>query len=47
MNIDINILVDTLYLDFSKAFNKIPHSRLLLKLKDHVIEGNIYNLIKC
>ena len=27
--------VDVVYLDFQKAFNKVPHQRLLLKLKAH------------
>ena len=29
--------VDVVYLDFQKAFNKVPHQRLLLKLKAHVM----------
>ena len=31
--------VDIIYLDFKKAFDKVPHQRLLLKLKAHGI-GN-------
>ena len=30
--------VDSIYLDFQKAFDKVPHQRLLLKLKAHGIE---------
>ena len=27
--------VDVVYLDFQKAFDKVPHQRLILKLKAH------------
>ena len=27
--------VDVMFLDFAKAFDKIPHHRLLMKLKSH------------
>ena len=33
--------VDIIYLDFQKAFDKVPHSRLLSKLQAHGITGNI------
>ena len=34
--------VDIIYLDFQKAFDKVPHQRLLLKLKAHGIgDGKI------
>ena len=33
--------VDVLYLDFSKAFDKVPHRRLEKKIRAHGIEGNI------
>ena len=31
--------VDIIYLDFQKAFDKVPHKRLLVKLKSHGIQG--------
>uniref|UniRef100_A0A4W3I0M1 Reverse transcriptase domain-containing protein n=1 Tax=Callorhinchus milii TaxID=7868 RepID=A0A4W3I0M1_CALMI len=33
--------VDVVYLDFKKAFDKVPHKRLLHKVKAHGINGNI------
>ena len=37
--------MDVVYLDFQKAFDKVSHQRLLLKLKAHDI-GNDINWIK-
>ena len=37
--------VDVIYLDFSKAFDKVSHSRLNLILQAHGISGNILNWI--
>ena len=33
--------VDVLYLDFSKAFDKVPHKRLVNKVKAHGIGNTI------
>ena len=33
-------------LDFAKAFDKVPHKRLLSKLKSHGIDGQIHRWIK-
>ena len=36
---------DVVYLDFSKAFDKVPKARLLAKIKAHGIEGRVLNWI--
>ena len=36
---------DVVYLDFSKAFDKVPKVRLLAKIKAHGIEGRVLNWI--
>ena len=41
--IDVGSPVDIIYLDFQKAFDKVPHQRLLLKLKAHGIGDSITN----
>ena len=38
--------VDIIYLDFKKAFDKVPHQRLLLKLKAHGIGNVMINWIE-
>jgi hypothetical protein len=38
--------VDVVYLDFSKAFDKVPHKRLIKKLKAHGIEGELSKWIE-
>ena len=38
--------VDIMYLDFSKAFDKVPHKRLIEKLKAHGIRGEVVNWIE-
>ena len=38
--------VDIIYLDFQKAFDKVPHQRLILKLKSHGIRISIINWIE-
>ena len=38
--------VDVIYLDFAKAFDKVPHKRLLKKLSGYGIKGKVYNWIK-
>jgi hypothetical protein len=46
-DIDEGNPVDVIYLDFAKAFDKIPHNRLFKKLEAHGICGLILNWIKC
>ena len=38
--------VDVMFLDFAKAFDKVPHHRLLMKLKSHGVNGKVYNWIQ-
>ena len=38
--------VDVVYLDFQKAFDKVPHERFLLKLKAHGIVDDVINWIE-
>ena len=39
-------VVDAIYLDFSKAFDTVPHRRLLGKLECYGIQGEIFDWIK-
>ena len=38
--------MDVVYLDFQKAFDKVPHQRLILKLKAHCIDDEVINWIE-
>ena len=38
--------VDVVYLDFAKAFDKVPHKRLLSKLEAHGVTGKILRWIE-
>ena len=40
------IPIDVVYLDFTKAFDSVPHKRLLVKLQAHGITGKLLNWIK-
>ena len=46
-SIDDNFFVDVIYLDFSKAFDSIPHRRLLLKLQSFGFGGDLLNWLTC
>ena len=39
--VDSNQPMDLIYLDFSKAFDKVPRERLLIKLEAHRITGSV------
>ena len=45
-HIDEDVPVDAIYLDFKKAFDTVPHERLLTKLHGYGIRGNIFNWVK-
>ena len=38
--------VDVIYLDFQKEFDKVPHQRLIFKLKSHSMGNSIINWIE-
>ena len=38
--------INIVYLDFKKAFDSVPHQRLLCKLATYGITGNIFKWIK-
>ena len=38
--------MDVVYLDFQKAFDKVPHQILLLKLKAHGIGSDVITMIE-
>ena len=43
---DNSKVVDLVYLDFQKAFDKVPHERLMLKVNAHGIQGNAARWIR-
>ena len=39
-------VVDVIYFDFAKAFDTVPHRRLLKKIENYGINGDLFNWIK-
>ena len=45
-NVDEGAPYDAIYLDFSKAFDSVPHEKLLMKIRSVGIETNIVDWVK-
>ena len=46
LKLDNKETIDVVYLDFKKAFDSVPHERLLIKLETYSITGNVLLLIR-
>ena len=44
--LDNNLQVDTVYMDFRKAFDSVPHKRLIKKLAGYGIDGTLLTWLK-
>ena len=45
-HIDEGSAVDVIYMEFSKAFDKVPHGRLIQKVRRHGIQGSLARWIQ-
>ena len=45
-SLDNNIPVDAAYLDFRKAFDSVPHQRLITKLHGYGVRGPVLNWVR-
>ncbi len=43
--VDKGVPVDVIYFDFAKAFDKVSHGKLIIKLRKYGISGNILNWV--
>ncbi len=41
--LDITRYLDIVYRDFQKSFDKVPHNKLMFKVKQLGIDGNVHN----
>ena len=46
LSLDEHLSTDVVYFDFSKAFDSVPHTRLILKLQAYGINGQLLNWFK-
>jgi len=44
-SVDSGNSINVIFLDFAKAFDKVPHKRLTLKLESHGISGKVYVIL--
>ena len=44
--LDTGRLVDAVYLDFAKAFDSVPHQRLIAKIESYGIKSKVLNWIR-
>ena len=44
--LDRRVAVDIVYLDFSKVFDTVPHTRLMCKVKSTGLENSVFKSIE-